>query len=160
MLQIKHSIILCTLLLVIPALADDHKPAPSTKSDVLPIVGDQIVCERPVLFKTRTAELLPESRAVLASVAATLETHLTIQLVEVGVHTDSRGSGAYNKRMTQERADAVRSALIKMGVKAGRLIAIGYGEERPIDTNRTEAGRERNRRVEFVIKTRQKVKAP
>ncbi len=155
MLFIRLGILVCTLLLVLPAAADDQKPKGNTQAQVLPIQGDQIVC-KPLLFKSRTAELLPESRVLLASVAATLETHLNLTLVEVGVHTDSRGSGGYNKRMTQERADSVRLALIKMGVKAARLKAVGYGEERPIASNRTEEGRASNRRVEFIIKTRTK----
>ena len=160
MLPIRLSILVCTMLLVLPAAADDQKPKGNTQARVLPIKGDRIVCDKPLQFKTRTAELLPESRVVLASVAATLETHLDLAVVEVGVHTDSRGSGAYNKRMTQERADSVRLSLIKMGVKAARLKAVGYGEERPVASNRTAEGRASNRRVEFIIKTRKKAQAP
>ncbi len=156
MLPIRLKFLIGTLLLALPVAAEDPKPMANTQAKILSIQGDKIVCDQPLQFKSRSAELLPASRVVLASVAATLETHLDITLLEIGVHTDARGSGAYNKRMTQDRADSVRLQLIKMGVKAARLNAVGYGEEKPIDSNRTNEGRARNRRVEFSIKTRSK----
>lgn len=67
-------------------------------------------------------------------------------------HSDSTGAAAYNKQLSQRRADAVRSALIKeFGIDASRLSAIGYGEERPIADNSTKAGRQANRRVVAVM---------
>ena len=70
--------------------------------------------------------------------------------IEIQGHTDSRGGDDYNMRLSGERAEAVRQYLMQQGIAAGRLTARGYGETRPIDTNRTEAGRANNRRVEFV----------
>lgn len=69
----------------------------------------------------------------------------------IGGHTDSVGSASLNKRLSQKRADAVRDYLIKKGIVADRLTAYGYGEEFPIDTNKTKAGRARNRRVEIKL---------
>mgnify|MGYP000338751550 CR=1 FL=1 len=67
-------------------------------------------------------------------------------------HSDSTGAAAYNKQLSQRRADAVRNALIKeFGIDASRLSAIGYGEERPIADNSTKAGRQANRRVVAVM---------
>lgn len=67
-------------------------------------------------------------------------------------HSDSTGAAAYNKQLSQRRADAVRNALIKeFGIAANRLSAIGYGEERPIADNSTKAGRQANRRVVAVM---------
>lgn len=67
-------------------------------------------------------------------------------------HTCSLGSDAYNKRLSQRRADAVKQYMVeKGGIAANRLNAIGYGEERPIASNATEQGRRQNRRTEAVV---------
>ncbi|CAA0082812.1 Outer membrane porin F [Zhongshania aliphaticivorans] len=67
-------------------------------------------------------------------------------------HADSNGAAAYNKQLSQRRADAVRNALIRdYGIAANRLSAVGYGEERPIADNKTSAGRAANRRVIAVV---------
>ncbi|CAA0096551.1 OmpA family protein [Zhongshania aliphaticivorans] len=67
-------------------------------------------------------------------------------------HADSNGAAAYNKQLSQRRADAVRNALIRdYGIAANRLSAVGYGEERPIADNKTSAGRSANRRVIAVM---------
>jgi outer membrane protein OmpA-like peptidoglycan-associated protein len=71
--------------------------------------------------------------------------------VEVGGHTDSVGSEAYNQGLSERRADAVRDYLMSKGVKASRLTARGYGESRPVASNDTEEGRAENRRVELVV---------
>ena len=72
-------------------------------------------------------------------------------VVEIGGHTDSRGADDYNLELSQRRAAAVMRYLTENGIEAGRLTSEGYGEARPIDTNDTDAGRARNRRVVFVI---------
>ncbi len=69
--------------------------------------------------------------------------------IEVGGHTDARGSDEVNERLSQARAEAVVRALIDRGVPADRLLPVGFGEERPVATNETEAGRAQNRRIEF-----------
>jgi outer membrane protein OmpA-like peptidoglycan-associated protein len=72
--------------------------------------------------------------------------------VVVEGHTDSIGSDAYNKTLSQERADAVKKYMVeKNGINANRIKAIGFGEERPIASNDTEEGRSQNRRVEAVV---------
>ena len=67
-------------------------------------------------------------------------------------HTDTRGSRWYNKRLSQARANAVREYLIQHGIDPKRLVAVGYGEERPVVfPERTEEDYQKNRRVEFYI---------
>lgn len=70
--------------------------------------------------------------------------------IEVAGHTDSMGSDAYNMKLSQQRAEAVRNFLISRGVAADRLTAKGYGEAQPVADNATEEGRFKNRRVELV----------
>ncbi|HEY8375396.1 MAG TPA: OmpA family protein, partial [Nannocystis sp.] len=67
-------------------------------------------------------------------------------------HTDSKGSDKYNKTLSQKRVNAVRDYLVKAGIDSSRLEPIGWGEEKPIDTNKTAEGRANNRRVEFNLK--------
>jgi OmpA-OmpF porin, OOP family len=141
---------LICLLYLIPGVALAERPA----SGALPIQDERLVLPEALAFQPTTAELLPGSLELLTSVAATLETHMDIRTLEIGVHTDSMGSDLHNKRLSQDRADAVRRALVEKGVQPGRLRAVGYGEERPIDTNQTAAGRAKNRRVELVITAR------
>ena len=70
--------------------------------------------------------------------------------IEVAGHTDSMGSDAYNMKLSQQRAEAVRNFLISRGVAADRLTAKGYGESQPVADNATEEGRFQNRRVELA----------
>ena len=66
-------------------------------------------------------------------------------------HTDSDGSDASNQKLSQERADVVRNALIERGMSAENLTAVGYGESKPVASNKTEAGKAKNRRTEVVL---------
>ena len=66
-------------------------------------------------------------------------------------HTDSDGSDAFNQKLSQERADVVRNALIERGLKPANLTAVGYGESKPVATNKTAAGKAKNRRTEVVL---------
>jgi OOP family OmpA-OmpF porin len=68
-------------------------------------------------------------------------------------HTDSTSTAAHNQKLSEARANSVRHYLINnFGIKASRLTAVGYGEDRPIASNNTEEGKQKNRRVQAVIK--------
>ena len=69
--------------------------------------------------------------------------------VEVAGHTDAQGSDAFNLKLSQRRAEAVRAYLVSKGVDGTRLAAKGYGESVPVGDNATAAGRAQNRRVEL-----------
>lgn len=66
-------------------------------------------------------------------------------------HTDSKGSDAYNMKLSKDRAESVKAYLVSKGANPSRIEATGYGETQPIDTNATESGRQNNRRVEFTL---------
>ena len=107
-----------------------------------------------IYFKTASHEIDARSHILLDEVADILDHYPLIELVHIEGHTDSQGKDEYNKKLSQARADEVRSYLIEKGIEPERLVAIGYGEERPIDTNDTDEGRAKNRRVIFEIKGR------
>ncbi len=104
---------------------------------------------RGVNFHTDSDKLTDESTAILDRVAKTLRDHPEIK-VEVAGHTDSDGDAAYNKDLSQRRANTVMAYLASKGVKAENMTAKGYGEERAITTNDSVEGKAMNRRVELV----------
>lgn len=71
--------------------------------------------------------------------------------LEIDGHTDDKGSDSYNQKLSQDRANAVKTYLVSKGVVADTITATGYGETKPIVKNDSDANRERNRRVEFKI---------
>jgi outer membrane protein OmpA-like peptidoglycan-associated protein len=75
-----------------------------------------------------------------------------VKYIRIVGHTDSRGTDAYNKVLSRDRAESVRLRLKKAGMKASRMEADGVGPAQPIATNDTEEGRAKNRRVEIFVK--------
>jgi len=71
--------------------------------------------------------------------------------VQITGHTDAIGSDESNMALSMRRAEAVKTYLVNRGIAADRLITVGKGEAQPIDTNDTDIGRARNRRIEFTI---------
>lgn len=111
--------------------------------------GDTIVLHG-VNFETARATLTTNAKTLLDGVAAKLNERPALK-VEIGGHTDNRGSDAYNQQLSEQRARAVMDYLAAHGVSAERLTAAGYGEALPAAANDTDEGRERNRRVEMKV---------
>jgi outer membrane protein OmpA-like peptidoglycan-associated protein len=134
--------------------ADNHG-CPRTDKQVVAVHDERIEILEKVYFQPGRSNVLPRSARLVDQIGRVLKRHPEIVLVEVQGHTDSRGSKAMNDSLSQARAKAVVAALVKRGIAPGRLAARGYGPSRPVATNDTAQGRERNRRVEFrVIKRR------
>ena len=125
----------------------DSGPPPKAKIDV---AKKQIVIMDKIFFDTNKATIKPVSFGLLDQVAQLLRGHTEIK-VEIQGHTDAQGDLDHNVQLSKERADSVRTYLIKKGVDPARMVSAGYGPTRPIADNRTRAGREANRRVEFHI---------
>ena len=103
-----------------------------------------------VEFATGRATILDRSEDLLMQLAKVVE-QCPEAKIEIGGHTDWRGSTSYNQALSERRAIAVRDALVKRGAKAENLSAVGYGESQPIADNNTLEGRARNRRTEFKV---------
>jgi len=116
------------------------------------ITRDSIKITDKVYFLSGKSTIQRKSHAVLDAVASILEKFDGIKRTEVQGHTDSSGNDDYNLALSQSRADAVVAYLVeKREIAAERLQSKGYGETKPIGDNATRAGKETNRRVEFVI---------
>ncbi|MEK6375032.1 MAG: OmpA family protein [Acidobacteriota bacterium] len=103
-----------------------------------------------VFFDVGKSALKKGAQATLNRIAEQLKSNPDIKVVVEG-HTDSTGSTATNQQLSEKRAQAVRDFLVSAGVPADRVTAAGRGEDQPIATNKTAAGRQQNRRVELVI---------
>ncbi len=101
-------------------------------------------------FDFNKATLTPAGRAKVDEASKILKDNPSIH-VEVGGHTDSIGSDAYNMKLAERRAQTVADQLEKDGISASRLTVRGYGKTKPIADNKTAEGRARNRRVELVV---------
>jgi OmpA-OmpF porin, OOP family len=130
-------------------------PNPDPKKNGCPglvqIKNGQIMIMKPVFFATDKDVILPKSFPVLMAVADALVATPNIKRVAIEGHTDNRGNAEHNMDLSDRRARSVMKYLVDHGVDAGRLEAQGFGPTKPIMTNKTNAGRAANRRVEFHI---------
>jgi outer membrane protein OmpA-like peptidoglycan-associated protein len=107
--------------------------------------------ESDVLFGVDSAAIDGRGRASVEEVAAVLAEFPKTAVIVQG-HTDSSGSEEHNQRLSERRADAVRSVLVSRGVVSGRISAVGLGESDPVASNATAWGRQQNRRVDLVLR--------
>jgi OmpA-OmpF porin, OOP family len=117
---------------------------------LVPIEIGQVVRLNNVFFDFDKWNLRPESYVELDRVVALLSENPSIE-IEMGAHTDSRGSDEYNLRLSENRAKSVMEYILSKGIAASRITSHGYGESKPVATNETDDGRQLNRRVEFKI---------
>lgn len=127
---------------------------------VLPPPGDPIAdCqnrvravldERMIQFRSASADIETESESILRRIVAILQS-CPEAAIQVGGHTDNVGDAEANRRLSQSRAESVSAYLVRAGIPAGRLKAVGFGQDHPVASNETETGRRRNRRIEFIL---------
>lgn len=116
------------------------------------VVDDQIILPDAIYFSVNSAAVDENSYEVLNQVAEILKTNdAAYKLIRIEGHTDSDGSEAYNKTLSQNRAKEIRRYLIQAGIPAEKMEASGFGELKPVATNLTDAGKQENRRVEFNL---------
>jgi outer membrane protein OmpA-like peptidoglycan-associated protein len=129
----------------------------SCKVEVV-VTPKKIEVSQQIFFDYDKATIKPVSFSVIDEVYAVLVENPTVT-IEIQGHTDNQGKPDYNLKLSQDRADSVRKYLLKKGIESSRLTAKGYGMTMPIESNDSEAGRSKNRRVEFV-RTDKALEAP
>ena len=105
---------------------------------------------RNIQFDHNSSVLTPSSYAELDKLVKLMQDNPSMQ-IELSAHTDDVGSEQYNMRLSQQRGESVRKYLIRKGVDAKRIIAKGYGKNKPLVPNDSDENRAINRRVEFTI---------
>lgn len=114
------------------------------------IVAKQTIELKDIQFESGSAKLKFASFTAIEKLSSFMKSQRNVNVTLAG-HTDSTGSAKFNQTLSEQRANAVRSELIKEGIAPSRIKAVGYGESRPIADNKTSDGRLKNRRVEFEI---------
>lgn len=115
-----------------------------------PIAAGATIRLNNIFFDSDAAELRPESRAELIRIVDLMKQQPNLR-VEIGGHTDDRGSEAHNQQLSMARAQAVLAYLVESGIATARLKAAGYGKSRPKSKGTTDTDRQKNRRVEFTV---------
>lgn len=119
--------------------------------DEVHVVEDRIEYDEVIHFDTDQAHVHHASWPILEKLARFINANPDIQEVDITGHTDERGNAAYNLRLSQARAEAVKERLVHFGVDSGRLTTAGYGTSRPRAEGHSENEWRQNRRVEFII---------
>jgi len=109
----------------------------------VPMVLDGIV------FETGSAKISPASETTLNKAFKTLTAYTEIS-VEIQGHTDNVGSRAFNMKLSQDRAESVMNWMIEKGISRSRMTAKGFGPDKPMVPNDSDANKQKNRRIEFV----------
>lgn len=134
-----------------PVVVEKKEEPPPPPPPAVEVKDEKIELNEKVQFEFAKATLLPASKTLLDQVATVLNEHPEIEKVRIEGHTDNEASDAYNLRLSNNRAAAVRNYLMSKGVAGKRMESKGFGETKPIADNTTPEGRETNRRVEIRI---------
>lgn len=136
---------------------EEAKPAPMseevkqdiTQRDLAKEIKTQGYATIYINFDVDKSSIRPESQPAIDHVAQMLKDNPGLNLTIAG-HTDSSGAWAHNKTLSENRAKAVLQALVSRSIAPDRLASVGYGQDKPIADNATEAGKAKNRRVELI----------
>ncbi len=139
-----------------PPVEAAPEPEPQKRVEVR---EDRIVINEKIQFALDSAKILDASHDLLNEVAKVIKEHPRIKKISIEGHASAEGSDAHNLKLSKNRANSVLKYLTKQGgIPKDMLTSEGFGETRPIADNETEEGREKNRRVEFMITDQEVVK--
>lgn len=114
------------------------------------VKSNELQVPYPVVFEPGTDTLKPEADKALDYVKGYLDAKTYISTLRIEAHTDAQGGSEHNQALSEKRALATAKALVAKGIDCKRLIAVGFGETKPVSDNRTAEGRAKNRRVVFA----------
>lgn len=135
-----------------PTTSATPAPAPTTDPNAKPVLKkDRLEIPGQIVFENGKAVLLAESEAALNQLKQYLDETPRVTKLRIEGHTDNVGSPESNELLSGQRALAVKAALIAKGVAKERLIAVGFGQNKPIADNTTDEGKAKNRRTEFHV---------
>ncbi len=130
-----------------PPKVEPPKPPPRVE-----LRDNKIDFKEKIQFEVNKAIIKPESFSLLKEIADVIKQNPQVKKISIEGHASAEGSAGRNKQLSDERAKSVMEHLVKKeGIDAARLTAKGWGIEKPIADNATEEGREKNRRVEFLV---------
>jgi outer membrane protein OmpA-like peptidoglycan-associated protein len=112
-----------------------------------------------ITFKVKSADIQKSSMRLLGQAVKVLKEYPDLR-IEISGHTSSEGVPAKNLKLSQDRADSVKAYLVSAGIAADRVTAVGFGSDKPIADNKTNKGRQQNRRIEFRLLTSDDVAKP
>ena len=139
--------------------AEPAKPAPAAPAPVTPpparpapsSVRQAVVIQADALFDFDKSVVRPDGRRSIDDALAKMG-GVDLEMVIATGHTDSIGTDAYNQRLSERRAAAIKDYLVSKGIPASKITTIGKGESQPVATNKTAEGRQKNRRVDIEFK--------
>ncbi len=129
----------------------ENQGCPAAQQQLIVIKQDRIDTKAKIAFDSSAATIQAGSLPLLDQVAKVLKEHPEILKLTIESHTDDRGPVDFNRTLSQQRADAVAAYLASKGVAKERMVAKGFGPDRPLQPNTTPEGRTANRRVDFLI---------
>jgi peptidyl-prolyl cis-trans isomerase A (cyclophilin A) len=156
----RSLLVACTLW-SLASRASAEPPAPPPPVPAVEIVGSRVEIEHSpsistdILFETGDTAIKASARPLLDAIAKALAKNPSAT-ISIGCHTDDTApdndrTGAYNQKLSRERADAVAAYLVKRGIAARRMIAKGYGRDKPVGDNANDDGKRMNRRLEIML---------
>jgi len=115
------------------------------------VTAKELKLKKQIHFLHDSASIQTDSFGIVEELAEVLRTHIDITKIEIQGHTDDSGTAEHNQKLSRDRADAVRDALVVLGIAKDRLVAKGYGMEKPLVPNTNAGNRAKNRRVQLMI---------
>jgi OmpA-OmpF porin, OOP family len=133
-----------------PGIPGGDKPGCPRKNTLIVVTDKEIRITQQIQFEFNKAVIKPGiSYKILDEIVSVLADNTKIN-IEVQGHTDNAGTDAYNMKLSQSRADAVRAYLVAHGIETSRLTSVGYGFHQPLVPNNSDSNRALNRRVQFI----------
>jgi OmpA-OmpF porin, OOP family len=133
---------------------------PKPKQSKVQVTAKEITIKEQIQFALDSAVILPDSFGILTEIADVIIRHPELKRIEVQGHTDNSGTPEHNQLLSEQRAEAVRTWLDQHGIASDRLVARGYGQDKPLVPNVTAGMRAQNRRVQFIITEKDASAAP